>query len=206
MFSMLRSVSARMTCVIGTTAVALTLATAGTALADGKSGHCSGKSAGSPASSNHGGKNAGSPAGNKNAADHPGGKNPGNHTADKKAGGQPDRKNASKKSDGKGDGRHASLRGAADKDHHLTHGKKFSHGYCYPGRDHKHWASCYWNDKSRCYYYWDRGCGCYYYWCATDNCYYPTSYIASAPPVVTNEGEKPVIVVVGAASDGAEDE
>jgi hypothetical protein len=67
--------------------------------------------------------------------------------------------------------------------YHQVHGKQFSGGYCYPGRDHNHWS--YWGYSQRygCTCYWCPDTCCYYYWCPTASCYYPVSYIESAPPV-----------------------
>jgi hypothetical protein len=72
---------------------------------------------------------------------------------------------------GRHDGHPGSERG-----YHLTHGRQFSHGYFYPGRDHRHWAYTRFDDRYGCTLYYDPDLGCYYYWCEPDDCYYPVSY------------------------------
>ena len=65
------------------------------------------------------------------------------------------------------------------------YGKKFSHGYCYPGKNHCHWSYTCWSSRYGCNCYWCPYTCCWYYWCPSATCYYPMSYIGSAPPVVT---------------------
>ena len=68
------------------------------------------------------------------------------------------------------------------KDYHLTYGKPFGTGYCYPGKYHDHWTySCYW-PKYGCYCYWCPYTCCYYYWYEPAGCYYPCSYVRNATP------------------------
>jgi hypothetical protein len=69
--------------------------------------------------------------------------------------------------------------------YHLTHGKQFSGGYYYPGRDHHHWSYWGYSSRYRCTCYWCPDTRCYYYWCPSASCYYPVSYFESAPPVET---------------------
>jgi hypothetical protein len=66
--------------------------------------------------------------------------------------------------------------------YNLKYGTKFSRGYYYKGRHHRHWSYRYWSYGHRCWYYYDPCCRCCYYWCATDSCYYPTSCIDNSPP------------------------
>jgi hypothetical protein len=61
--------------------------------------------------------------------------------------------------------------------YHLTHGKKFSKGYCYPGKYHKHWSYCCFNKLYGCYLYWCPCTTCWYYYCVPDCCYYPVCYV-----------------------------
>jgi hypothetical protein len=63
------------------------------------------------------------------------------------------------------------------KNYHLTHGKKFGKGYCYPGKFHKHWDFCCFNKGYGCFLYY---CPCtfgWYYFCEPDCCYYPVWYV-----------------------------
>jgi len=63
------------------------------------------------------------------------------------------------------------------KNYHLTHGKKFSKGYYYPGKYHNHWSFCCFNQKCGCYCYWCPWTTCWYYYCVPDCCYYPVCYV-----------------------------
>jgi hypothetical protein len=65
--------------------------------------------------------------------------------------------------------------------YHLTHGKVFSGGYCYPGKNHTHWAYHGWSKKYRCECYWCPSTCQYYYWCEPQACYYPVTYYDAAP-------------------------
>src|SRR5438105_4497679 len=56
-----------------------------------------------------------------------------------------------------------------DKTYHTTHGREFSHGRFYEGRNHYHWTH---------YTWWPRF-GCYTYWCPSSSCYYYYSETAS---------------------------
>lgn len=84
--------------------------------------------------------------------------------------------------------------GSSSGELHLTHGKQFSGGTFYSGRDHHHWT--YWGYSQRygCMCYWCPDTRCYYYWCPSAMCYYPVSYFESAPPVEpTAAGPGPVV-------------
>ncbi len=71
------------------------------------------------------------------------------------------------------------------KNYHLTAGKSFSHGYCYPGHHHHHWSHYCWWPRFGCYTYWDP-CTCgYYYWSPVHTCYYPVSYATVVAPVAS---------------------
>jgi hypothetical protein len=61
--------------------------------------------------------------------------------------------------------------------YHLTYGKKFSNGYYYPGKYHKHWSYCCFSKKCGCYCYWCPCTLCWYYYCVPDCCYYPVCYV-----------------------------
>lgn len=66
--------------------------------------------------------------------------------------------------------------------YHGSYGKKFSHGYAYHGKTHRHWTHrTYWS-RHNCYCYWCPSTTCWYYWCQPRGCYYPVSYVAEAPP------------------------
>src|SRR5947209_6873501 len=60
--------------------------------------------------------------------------------------------------------------------YHLSHGKKFSHGYFYEGKYHQHWSYSYFDKRYGSYLYYDPCCYSYYYYCAPKACYYPVSY------------------------------
>ena len=62
------------------------------------------------------------------------------------------------------------------RDYHLTHGTKYSWGYCYPGRNHCQWSYRCWNDTYNCTTYWCPSTRCHYYWCERDCCYYPVHH------------------------------
>ena len=68
--------------------------------------------------------------------------------------------------------------------YYKNHGKKFSHGYFYHGRDHRHWSYRGWSKRYGCYCYWDSGCRCWYYWSEPKCCYYPISYATVCTPTV----------------------
>jgi hypothetical protein len=61
--------------------------------------------------------------------------------------------------------------------YHLTHGKQFSKGIYYPGKYHKHWSYCCFNNNYGCYLYCCPCTNCWYYWCVPDCCYYPVCYV-----------------------------
>jgi hypothetical protein len=61
--------------------------------------------------------------------------------------------------------------------YHLTSGKKFSKGYFYPGKYHKHWNYCCFNKNFGCYLYFCPCTCCWYYFCVPDCCYYPVCYV-----------------------------
>jgi hypothetical protein len=56
------------------------------------------------------------------------------------------------------------------------HDMRFSGGKFYAGREHNHWKSCYFEERSGCYLYLDPSTRDYYYWCERDDCFYPVSY------------------------------
>lgn len=60
--------------------------------------------------------------------------------------------------------------------YHLTFGKKFEHGYYYPGKSHSHWSYWCWDKRYGCNLYYDPCLCCYYYFCVPDGCYYPVTY------------------------------
>jgi hypothetical protein len=60
--------------------------------------------------------------------------------------------------------------------YHERHGKPFSGGYYYAGREHNHWTSCYFDKRHGCYAYLCPSTKAYYYWCKPDDCFYPVSY------------------------------
>jgi hypothetical protein len=68
--------------------------------------------------------------------------------------------------------------------YHLTNGRKLSYkhngsskqGYCYPGKDHNHWSSSYWDKRYGCELFYDPCCSCYCYYCQPDDCWYPCDY------------------------------
>jgi hypothetical protein len=65
--------------------------------------------------------------------------------------------------------------------YHLTHGKAFKGGYCYPGKNHTHWTYHGYSKKYGCECYWCPSTCQYYYWCESATCYYPVSYYQYAP-------------------------
>ncbi len=75
--------------------------------------------------------------------------------------------------------------GSSSGGYHLTHGKEFSGGYFYSGRDHHHWTYWGYSQRYHCNCYWCPDTRCYYYWCPSASCYYPVSYYESAPPAPT---------------------
>jgi len=60
--------------------------------------------------------------------------------------------------------------------YHLSHGKKFEHGYFYEGKYHQHWSYSYLDKRYGTYLYYDPCCYSFYYYCAPKACYYPVSY------------------------------
>ena len=56
------------------------------------------------------------------------------------------------------------------------HGRRFSGGYYYVGRDHPHWGRCVWDVTCHRYNYWDPYLGIWYYWYAPGGCWYPVTY------------------------------
>jgi hypothetical protein len=76
-------------------------------------------------------------------------------------------------------------------DYHRRHGKKFAHGYYYPGKHHRHWGNRCWDRRLGCWTYWCPSVCCYYYWCQPACCYYPVTYCVPAPPVVAPPGGEP---------------
>ena len=73
--------------------------------------------------------------------------------------------------------------------YYKSHGTKFSHGYYYKGKDHRHWKYRTWFSRYHCYCYWDAGLNCWYYWSAPTLCYYPLSYAEVSPPTVEDEDD-----------------
>jgi hypothetical protein len=69
------------------------------------------------------------------------------------------------------------------KDYCFKHGHKFSHGWCYTGKNHCHWNCWSWNPHWGCYNYWCPSAHCWYYWYEPHLCYYPISYIPVCTPV-----------------------
>jgi len=90
-----------------------------------------------------------------------------------------------------------------DHDYYKLHGTKFSHGYCYSGKNHCHWSYCCWDPCCGCYLYWCPCTCCYYYWCQPDCCFFPVCYcphqtyhwancyVVERIPVVACEGVQP---------------
>ena len=90
-----------------------------------------------------------------------------------------------------------------DHDYCKQHGTKFSHGYCYYGKDHHHWSYCCWDPCCGCYLYWCPCSCCYYYWCQPDCCFFPVCYcphqtyhwvncyVVESIPVVACESVRP---------------
>jgi hypothetical protein len=68
------------------------------------------------------------------------------------------------------------------KGYHLTHGKKFSKGYYYRGRNHHHWSHRHYNRGHRCNFYYCPSVGGWYYWCRARDSYLPVSCIEDDPP------------------------
>jgi hypothetical protein len=69
-----------------------------------------------------------------------------------------------------------------DKNYHMTHGRSFSHGTFYEGRNHYHWTHYTWWPRFGCYAYWCPSTSCYYYWSETASRYYPVSYAETVAP------------------------
>jgi hypothetical protein len=85
----------------------------------------------------------------------------------------------------------------------MNHGKPFSHGFFYPGKEHHHWTYYCWWDKYHCNCYWCPYTCCWYYWCPSAVCYYPVSYVNIAPPTVgftAAQSVTPPPPLVGASS------
>jgi hypothetical protein len=66
--------------------------------------------------------------------------------------------------------------------YHLTHGTKFSHGYYFKGREHRHFRYRYWHHHRHHYMYYYPGTHGWYYWSGKRNAYYPMSYASTVPP------------------------
>lgn len=85
-----------------------------------------------------------------------------------------------------GNFKQGNFKSSSFKNYHLDHGKKFSHGYYYSGKNHYHWSHCCYWPQYRCDCYYCPSACCWYYWCEPRCCYLPVSYIESAPPVRTD--------------------
>ena len=99
-------------------------------------------------------------------------------------------------SPGAGVARNEHSRGNAPAPYHTTHGTKFAHGYCYKGRDHKHWSCRYFWTKYGCSCWWCPSTHCWYYWCEKDDCYYPITYIVIEPVQVQAPVANPLVVLI----------
>jgi hypothetical protein len=66
----------------------------------------------------------------------------------------------------------------------LKFGKKFTFGYVYYGKVHKHWHHCYYSDVCGCTFYWCPCTSCCYWWCEEAGCYYPYGY---CPPALVGK-------------------
>ena len=74
-----------------------------------------------------------------------------------------------------------------DRNYHRTHGRSFSHGFYYQGRNHYHWSHYCWWGRYGCYAYWCPSTSCYYYWSETASCYYPVSYAEVVAPTASTQ-------------------
>jgi hypothetical protein len=72
-------------------------------------------------------------------------------------------------------------------EYHRKHGKEFSWGYAYFGREHRHWTSCYFDERFGCYLYFDPSTQVYYYWCERDVVFYPINHCPYETFVFTTE-------------------
>jgi hypothetical protein len=70
----------------------------------------------------------------------------------------------------------------SSRDYHRTHGRSFSHGYFYEGRQHSHWTNYRWSSRFGCYTYFCPSTSCYYYWSEPTQCFYPVSYAETVVP------------------------
>jgi hypothetical protein len=66
--------------------------------------------------------------------------------------------------------------------YHRTHGRSFSHGYYYQGRNHHQWSNYRWSSRYGCYTYYCPSAQVYYYWSEPTQCYYPMSYADTVAP------------------------
>jgi hypothetical protein len=66
--------------------------------------------------------------------------------------------------------------------YHQAHGKSFSHGTYYQGRNHYHWSNYRWSAQYGCYTYYCPSTSVYYYWSEPTQCYYPVSYAETVAP------------------------
>jgi hypothetical protein len=79
--------------------------------------------------------------------------------------------------------------GTGVKNYSATHGKTFSKGVYYSGKNHKQWThQTYWG-KHKCKCYWCPSAKGWFYWCGKRNCYLPTSCIDFAPPDGDEDGD-----------------
>jgi len=68
-----------------------------------------------------------------------------------------------------------------DKHYHERCGREFRyycgnrecHGYCYPGRYHRHWNYCCWNPHYRHWFFYDGCTRGFFYYCHSHDCYLP---------------------------------
>lgn len=67
------------------------------------------------------------------------------------------------------------------------HGKKFSQGVYYCGKNHCHWSYCCFWPKYGCDCYYCPDACVWYYYCQPRQCYLPVTCIEVAPPVVVAE-------------------
>jgi hypothetical protein len=92
---------------------------------------------------------------------------------------------------GSGKGGHGSMQSSHEghgrqsrNSYYKKHGTKFSHGYFYHGRNHRHWDYRCWSKRYGCNCYWDSGCRSWYYWSEPKCCYYPICYATVCTPTV----------------------
>ncbi len=75
-------------------------------------------------------------------------------------------------------------RSGSERNYHTEHGKKFSHGYFYYGKEHSHWSYSCWFPRYSCECYYCPSACCWYYWCEPRCSYLPVTCIETAPPSV----------------------